>query len=191
MSRIRTFIAIDPDQAVRDRIVALQKTLARAGTKVSWTQPENIHLTLLFLGEVEDKDLPAVCEAVANAVADPPSFTMSVETAGCFPNPRRPRILWVGVGQGAEQVTRVHDAIERPLLDLRCYRREDRRFTPHLTMGRVRAEGPARELVAALAKQATWKGGECTVREVLVMGSQLEPGGPRYTVLSRAKLRNE
>ena len=189
MSRIRTFIAIDPDRAVRDRIVALQETLARTGTKVSWTQPENLHFTLLFLGEVEDKDLPAVCEAVADAVTAHSSFMMSVEGAGCFPNARRPRILWVGVGKGAQEVCAIHDAIEAPLLDLGCYRREERRFTPHLTMGRVRSEGPADNLATALAKHAAWKGGETTVHEILLMGSQLEPNGPRYTVLSRAKLR--
>lgn len=188
MSRIRTFIAIDPGPAIRSHIAALQETLARTGVEVKWTEPENVHLTLLFLGEVEDRDLAAVCESVARSARTQRSFAMSVESAGCFPNPRRPRILWVGVGRGSQEVCDVHDAIEAPLLDLGCYRREERRFTPHLTMGRIRKEGPTDQLAAALAKHATWKGGEITVQEIVVMGSQLDPQGPRYTVLSRAKL---
>jgi RNA 2',3'-cyclic 3'-phosphodiesterase len=188
MARLRTFIGIDPGKLIRDRLVALQDTLARAGVEVKWVEPENLHVTLLFLGEVNDVDVPAVCQAVADGVQGHAAFSMAVETTGCFPNPRRPRILWAGVGQGTQEVCAVHDAIERPLLDLGCYRREERRFTPHITLGRIRGERPADKLAAALAKQAAWKGGETTIREIQVLSSELTSEGPVYTVLSRAKL---
>src|SRR5438105_674437 len=100
MARLRTFIAVDLDKAIRDRTVALQETLGRASEGVRWVEPENLHVTLLFLGEVEDRDLPAVCAAVAECTARQPLFPMTVERAGCFGNPRRPRTLWVGVGEG-------------------------------------------------------------------------------------------
>jgi 2'-5' RNA ligase len=113
---------------------------------------------------------------------------MRVETVGCFPNPRRPRILWIGVGKGAQELCAVHDSLEPPLLELGCYRREERQYTPHITLGRVKREGPSPKLAEALAKQAGWQGGEVSVTEMLVMSSELTPKGPIYTILSRAPL---
>src|SRR5262245_12973776 len=104
MSRLRTFIAVGIDKAIRDRAVALQETLGRSGVEVKWVEPENLHVTLLFLGEVEDKALPGVCRVVAECAARHEPFEMSVESAGCFPNPRRPRTLWVGIGAGLQEL---------------------------------------------------------------------------------------
>src|SRR5207249_1254022 len=112
---------------------------------------------------------------------------MSVESVGCFPNARHPKVLWVGVGEGAQPICAIHDELEPPLMEL-GYRREDRRYTPHLTLGRVKKEGPTDKLAAALAKQAAWKAGVMTVSEILVMSSDLTSHGPTYGVLSRAKL---
>src|SRR5438445_5785537 len=121
MARLRTFIAVDLGKAIRDRAVALQEALARGGTEVKWVEPANLHVTLLFLGEVEDREVPSVCRAVAECTARQTAFPMTIEGAGCFPNPRRPRILWIGVGEGTQELCALHDALEPPLLDLGCY----------------------------------------------------------------------
>jgi 2'-5' RNA ligase len=113
---------------------------------------------------------------------------MSVETLGCFPHPRRPRIIWIGIGEGAQELCALHDGLEPPLLALGCYRREERRYRPHITLGRVRGERPADQLAAVLAQNQDWKGGKIPVSEVLVMSSELTPQGPNYTILSRGKL---
>jgi 2'-5' RNA ligase len=189
MKRLRTFIAVDIGKAIRDRAVALQERLAATGAPVKWVEPENLHATLLFLGEVDPRDMPDVCRAVAEVCRRFAPFTLSIETAGCFPNARRPRVLWVGVGEGAQELVALHDALELPLLDLGCYRREERKYSPHITLGRVRAERPDDGLARALAGQACWRGGQVPVREVLVMSSELTPQGPVYTVLSRARLQ--
>ena len=131
--------------------------------------------------------MPEVCRVVGAVTAGHAAFPMSVETAGCFPNARRPRVLWVGIGEGVQPLVALHDELEVPLQDL-GYRREERRYTPHVTLGRVKSDRPTAELAAALAKKADWKAGETTVRELLVMSSELTPQGPKYTVLSRAKL---
>jgi 2'-5' RNA ligase len=191
MARLRTFIAVDVGKPIRDRAVALQGTLARSGTEVKWVEPENIHVTLHFLGEVDDRVVPEVCKVVAASVAQVPAFALTVERTGCFPNLRRPRIVWIGIGQGTQELVALHDRIEEPLLDLGCYRREERAYTPHITLGRVKSDRPTDKLTAALNQQAGWKGGETVVNEVLVMSSELTPQGPRYTVLSRAKLHAE
>jgi 2'-5' RNA ligase len=142
----------------------------------------------LFLGEVEDRDVAKLCRAVADVCAAHAPFTMEVATVGCFPNPRRPRVVWVGVGQGAAELVALHDALEKPLLQLGCYRREERRYTPHITLGRVRGDRPASALATELTRQANWQAGSIEVQEVRVLSSELTPQGPVYTVLSRARL---
>jgi 2'-5' RNA ligase len=188
MARLRTFIGVDIGKSIRERAVALQESLARTGVPVKWVEPENLHVTLLFLGEVDEREVPAVCRVVAEQTQQRQPFKMSIQSAGCFPNPRRPRVLWIGVGEGTQELCALHDALESPLLELGCYRREERKYSPHITLGRVKSERPSDQLAAALAKQAGWKGGEIAVSEILVLSSELTPKGPVYTVLSRAKL---
>ena len=189
MPGIRTFIAIDLGKTIRDRVVALQESLAAVAPEVKWALPHNLHLTLLFLGEVDQREIHDVCKAVKDAAATVAEFSLTVAGAGGFPNSRRPRILWAGIGAGADEIVALHHALEKPLLELGCYRREDRKFTPHVTLGRIRSEQPPAGLDKALAKQQAWRGGETTISEVHVMSSDLSPAGPVYAVLSRAKLR--
>jgi len=187
MTRIRTFIGVDVGKSIRDRLIALQGTLGQAGTDVKWVEPANLHVTLLFLGEVEDRQVAKICAMVAETTANHQSFRLSVEGAGAFPTPRRPRILWAGIGDGADALVALHDDLETPLTKL-GYRREGRRYKPHVTLGRIRSTAPADDLARALAQQATWKAGETLVHELHVMSSELTPRGPNYTTLSRARL---
>jgi 2'-5' RNA ligase len=188
MPRTRTFIALDPGTAIRQRMVALQENLARTGAEVKWTEPVNLHLTLLFLGEVDNRELMPVCQAVKKAACQVLSFELAIEGTGCFPNMRRPRIVWIGVGAGSTEVRALHAAIEAPLLELGCYRREKRKFTPHITLGRVRGDKTATPLAAALAQKQTFQAGATLIREVHVMSSEPAAKGPVYSVISRASL---
>jgi 2'-5' RNA ligase len=188
MPRIRTFIAVDLDPAIRQRTVALQESLARSAAEVKWVEPENLHVTLLFLGEVEDRQVHEVCRAVTACCAEQEAFTLTVGGVGAFPNLRRPRTLWVGLGLGTQQMVSLHDALEEVLLDLGCYRREERGYTPHVTLGRLRSDRVDDDLIRALTKNAAWQAGEMQVAEVQVMSSQMSPKGPLYTAMSRAKL---
>jgi 2'-5' RNA ligase len=188
--RLRTFVAVDLGKPLRDRLVSLQENLARGGAEVKWVEVENLHVTLLFLGEVDERELLPVCRAVSVVCGRHDRFTLSVDTVGCFPNPRRPRVVWAGVGLGGPELVALHDSLEPPLQEMGGYRREDRHYTPHITLGRVKSDGSADALTAALTKKANWHGGiEIVVEEVLVMSSQLTSRGPQYTVLSRGKLR--
>lgn len=188
MARLRTFIALDLSSAIRDRLVSLQEKLAGGGAKVKWVEPENLHITLLFLGEVDQRAVVDICRAVSEAASGVQAFSLTMEGAGAFPNVRRPRIVWAGVGAGAAEVCALHDALEKPLLELGCYRREERKFTPHVTLGRIRNEQGSPSLEGPLRKLEKWKGGETTIQEVHVMSSELTREGPVYTVLSRARL---
>src|SRR5439155_9603340 len=114
--------------------------LGQAGTPVKWVEPENLHVTLLFLGEVDAREVLEVCKTVQRTAAVIAPFAIDVRGVGCFPNLRRPRTLWVGVGDGSAKMVGLHDALEGPLLQLGCYRREDRGFTPHVTLGRTKTD---------------------------------------------------
>jgi 2'-5' RNA ligase len=188
MPRTRTFIGIVLTKAIRDNLCELQDTLATVVPGVKWVEPENLHVTMLFLGEVDDRELPAICRAAQDAVTHVPAFPLSVERAGCFPNSRRPRVLWTGVGQGLQEVVAIHDKMEAKLLELGCYRREERKYTPHITLGRLRGEAPGDALARVLAKYQGWQAGDMSICEVHVMSSALGAHGPTYAVLSRARL---
>ncbi len=189
MARMRTFIAVDLAPDVRGRVVGLQHDLQEGGADVKWVEEENLHVSLLFLGEVDEREVYKVCRAVADVCARQDAFVLRVEGVGCFPNPRRPRVAYAGISDGAAELTALHAALEPPLLELGCYRREERQFTPHVTLGRVRGERTAGELAPLLLRQRDWHGGEQPVREVHVFSSELTPKGPVYAVLSRARLR--
>jgi 2'-5' RNA ligase len=190
MSRLRTFIAVDVSPFTRDRLVGLQEQLAAAaGTGVKWVEPDNLHVTLLFLGEVDEREVIGICRAVEAVARPTPAFPMTVAGLSAFPTVRRPRTLIVPATEGAAELVALHDALEAPLLELGCYRREERGYVPHLTLGRVQRDARPDALSAAVAKFGGWQGGQTQVREVLVLSSQLRREGPEYTVLSRAKLR--
>jgi RNA 2',3'-cyclic 3'-phosphodiesterase len=188
MPRLRTFIALDLGKPIRDRLVGLQEKLAADTSEVKWVEPDNLHVTLLFLGEVDQREIIDVCRAVERVAAELPAYPLTVGGVGCFPNARRPRILWAGVSAGAAETVTLHDALEQPLLELGCYRREQRKFTPHVTLGRIRGERSVDGLDKVIAKHEAWHVGETTIAEVHVMSSELTRDGPKYTVLSRAPL---
>jgi len=187
MSRTRTFIAVEMSANIRSNAVALQEALGRLGAEVKWAAPDTMHVTLLFLGEVDDRELHAVCRAVKEVAATEPPFRLRVSGLGAFPTPRRPKILWAGITDGAEALKRLYDKLEAKLLDL-GYRKEERGYTPHLTLGRVKSEADGTALVPELSKRLSWDGGHTMVEEVLVFSSVLERDGPVYTVLGRGEL---
>ena len=129
MARTRTFIAVEIGADIRASAVALQEALAKTGAEVKWVEPESMHVTLLFLGEVDDRELHQVCRAVKDITASEPPFPLRVSGVGAFPTPRRPKILWAGITDGAGELKRLYDKLEAKLLDLGCYRKEERGYT--------------------------------------------------------------
>lgn len=188
MARIRTFIAVDLAGPVRDRLKSVQDKLGRSGTGVRWTPATNFHLTLLFLGEVDQLEVVKICRVARARARKHEPFALDVQGLGGFPNARRPKILWAGITEGADRLRALHADLEDGLLDLGCYRREERGYTPHLTLGRLTQESEAEAWGPILAQHAEWRGGTSDVDEVLVMASDLRRGGAEYSVMGRAPL---
>jgi RNA 2',3'-cyclic 3'-phosphodiesterase len=184
---MRTFIGVPLAPAIRDKLVALQEQFAETSGSVKWVEPENLHVTMLFLGDVDAREVVTVCKTVERVVAVMGPFTMRVAGIGCFPNPRRPRTIWAGIEEGAQELVELHNALEVPLMEQGCYRREERAFTPHITLGRVKGESDTQALAEAMKQQADWFAGQTTVKEIHVLSSELTRDGPAYTVMSRAR----
>jgi 2'-5' RNA ligase len=188
MARIRTFIGVDIGEDIRRRAAALQQQLARAGADVKWVSPDAMHITLVFLGEVDERDIVSVCRAVAKIACGEGPFGLRIAGLGAFPTARRPKVVWGGVAEGIEPLRRLHAALEAAMLDLKLYAKEERGYTPHLTLGRVRSDKDGQILAPELTKFSAWDGSTAAVSEMLVYSSEQGKDGPEYAVLARAPL---
>jgi RNA 2',3'-cyclic 3'-phosphodiesterase len=190
LDTVRIFIAIELPPPVLDRLDDLQARLRQdlPARWVRWVRPQGMHLTLKFLGENPASRVDAVSAAMVNAAAAHAPFSLSVHGLGCFPNLRRPRVLWVGVEEPAGVLAALQRDVERALVPL-GFSPEARPFSPHLTLGRVR--GGARGQIEALGQvvgRAKARVGEMPVAAIHLMRSDLLPGGAVYTSLSVARL---
>jgi len=188
MRQVRTFVAVEISEAVRAAAAKVIGRLAKCNASIRWVEPENMHLTLKFLGEVEAVELPDVCRAVEEAAAEVTGFTFDVAGVGAFPKVERPRTIWLGVTEGAEKLAELQERLEKGLKKL-GYPPDNRRFSPHLTLGRVKHAGPelaeVSELIRSLADQPA---GTTEVDELAVFSSELTREGPIYQALSHAGL---
>ena len=188
MATLRTFLAVEAPAAMRTRAGGLIDALAGTPANVKWVDDESLHWTLKFLGDVQSRDIPQVCQAVTKAVAGLAPFDVHARGAGAFPTAERPRTVWLGVDSGEEAIVALHDAIEERLADL-GFRREQRRYRPHLTLGRVRrSQMGIADLGELIALHDEYDAGTMRVDEVVIFSSQLERSGPSYEVLGRAPL---
>lgn len=186
--RFRTFIALDVEPFTCDRLAGLQKQLVPISGAVRWVEPYNFHLTLIFMGEVDARDTLQVCRVVEQVATPFAPFQYTLAGLSAFPNPRRPRTLIAKVENGADEIKALHAALQPALLELGDCRREERVYTPHVTLGRVGRDGDPEALAAALTKFGAWRGGHSQVREVKVLSSAHSSDGPEYAVLGRARL---
>jgi len=183
---MRTFIAVDLPEAIKTNIEEVQNPLKKTDTYVSWVKPKNIHLTLKFLGEVEENKIEDVFYGTEKALKSLKSFSLSLKDLGGFPNLRRPRVIWVGVDKGKDELSVMQKNIEEELLKL-GYPKEGRAFSPHLTIGRVKSPRNIEKLVGLIEK-TNFQTQEVRIDEVVAMRSQLHPQGAIYTPLKKIKL---
>lgn len=187
---MRLFVALQLPTAVRERLAEAQARLVDelAGADIRWQRLEQSHLTLRFLGEVADRDLPGCRLAVNEAARRSRPFTLTTGRYGAFPGPRRPSVLWLGVTGDLDELNRLQARVARGL-DRLAQADDSDTFKPHLTLGRVRRLEPqardayGRLLAGEAPAAASWR-----VESVLLMASELRPGGPRYRELLEAGL---
>lgn len=191
---LRTFIAIELDEALRIGLRQVQDKLKRqiSPGSVKWVSPEGIHLTLKFLGDTPAGRLPEIEAALEAACAGFAPFEFSVEGRGCFPDFRRPRVIWVAVRDRRQAFARLQAAIERDIAPL-GWLTEARGFSPHLTLGRIArgAERGAPAVGRAVENSVIEQIGQQAVSAVNLIRSDLRPGGAVYTRLFSVPLTGE
>ena len=188
---LRLFVALDPPDSTRAALASLQDELRRSAgphsREVKWVPAENLHLTLQFLGAVADEALPAVAAAVAAAAAASRPLDLSIQGAGAFPSPRRPRVLWAGLAGALEAAAALVRDLGARLAPL-GFPPEARPWSAHLTLGRARDPRGSPRLAPALLGLAAPPPAPWRSAEVTLFRSHLSPRGPRYEPLARAPL---
>ena len=195
METVRAFIAIELSPAVRQAVNDLQNRLKAVTPprSVRWSVPENVHLTLHFLGDIDQDQVGPIAAELAAAARKHPSFELLLGGVGCFPNVRRPRVLWVGLLERNEVLT----ALQRDLGDLLRnavgFTPDARPYAPHLTLGRVKKGISARHLsqLSQVIQDEQRQTGQLAcleVTELALIRSDLRPDGPVYTRLASERL---
>jgi RNA 2',3'-cyclic 3'-phosphodiesterase len=185
MKLIRSFIAIEYPPAIKQAILAVisqGKTKIHPGL-VRWIPENNLHITLKFLGEVEESKLADLKNLITESCHNFPSFPISIEGSGVFPNPSRPRILWIGSGECPEVI----DLVQRleQLASRIGVQPQEKPFTPHLTIGRVAkdlSDSELRMIGEAYCKIPVGKLGEMVVDHITLFRSDLDPHGAKYSI---------
>jgi len=182
----RAFVAIDINEAVRQKLIAIQQQLATTGAQLKLVEPGNIHVTMKFLGDVPSDKISAVADALRVAASGAQSFDINVRGIGVFPNLRYIRVVWAGVVDGRDAVIALQRNIDRELQKLGFSPEHD--FVPHLTLARVKTAKHKEQLVSFSKEMSDMEFGVTRAQAVELKQSTLTPKGPIYSTLASIEL---
>jgi 2'-5' RNA ligase len=183
---MRCFVAVEMDEAIQDQLESVQSLFKKLGGKVGWCTRGQMHLTLKFLGEVAEDLIPKVVEVLRVAAGTVAPFEMTVEGVGAFPPTGQPRVLWVGV-QECPPLSNLHERIEEEFIPL-GFPREDRDFTPHLTLARIKERIDTQAFRKVIVQQQHFFAGTQRVEKVILFSSTLKPTGAVYSQIAELNL---
>lgn len=182
---MRLFLAIELSPGVRESIAAFQEELRPETRWVRWVRPENLHLTIRFLGEVAPARVPALAQLVREKIVGVGPFEIAFRAVGCFPNPKKARVVWVGVDPVPAELTSLQATSETAVRQA-GFDPEPRPFKPHLTIARVKQPDPV--LVRKVSGLSCRSFGRVRVTELVLLESRLSPKGASYHALERLPL---
>ena len=184
---IRSFIAVELPQETRDALAFVQERLRQGGARVRWLNPNSIHLTLKFLGNVATTQVDEIAAAAARELRDQQSLTLNVAGLGVFPNKRAPKIIWAGIQGEVERLSHVQGLLESALEKL-GFPREQRAFRPHVTIGRIKDRRRSQGLLQVMTSVQLPECNSFDVDQIILYKSDLRPTGAIYTKLHRMPL---
>jgi 2'-5' RNA ligase len=184
---IRSFLAIELPKPILRKIEEVQGDLRSTRADVRWVNPEKIHLTLKFFGNIEESRIEPIFKSIEEPIRNTLPFSLEVRGVGAFPHLRNPRVIWMGLVDGREVLVSFQKQIETQLEKI-GFQPEDRPFHPHLTLGRMKSSRGKDELVGRIERHKEEEFGDFQVERVILFKSDLKPSGPIYTLLKEIKL---
>ncbi|MBN2097392.1 MAG: RNA 2',3'-cyclic phosphodiesterase [Candidatus Omnitrophica bacterium] len=186
METIRAFIALELTAEIQKQLGQIQDELRKADADVKWVKPEGIHLTLKFLGNISLKMAEEIKPVIDQITKEQRAFPLSISQVGAFPKVEYPRVIWVGIEQGKDETVKLAQSLEQRLIQL-GFLPEQRRFSPHLTLGRVRSN-QNRQQLKELLQTAKCPESTMPAEKVILFKSTLTPQGAIYQPLHQADL---
>ncbi|MEK6598961.1 MAG: RNA 2',3'-cyclic phosphodiesterase [Deltaproteobacteria bacterium] len=187
---IRTFIAIELPAKIIDGLKEIQDELKDGTNKVTWVKPENIHLTIKFLGDIEADKIDSIVGLLEGAAAKSRSFDISAKGVGCFPTIDNPRVLWVGIEEGNVNMAALYNNIEDALSAI-GFAKEERPFKPHLTLGRIKFLKDKKGLKERIERFKDITLGQYMVDSICLFQSRLTPEGAVHIKLEKIELTHK
>ena len=184
---MRTFIAIEIPEAIKEGMAAVQARLQGAGVDASWSRSEGIHLTLKFLGEVSEERVPEIMQALALELGGTERFRLSPEGVRTFPNPASARVVWLGIAGDIVSLVALQASVERVLAGVGL-ERDERPYTPHLTLGRIKRIRKQDAWLKGLEGVKNFRLPGFEVTAISLIGSELKSTGAVYRELGRVAL---
>ncbi len=187
MEQIRAFIAISIPLELQQRIGQIQAGLRGLPDNISWVRPEGMHFTLKFLGNIAQDQVEGISLAIRESVEGIAAFELHFGQLGAFPSARRPRVIWLGLDHLPVPLSAIYRKLSDKLIPL-GFPPEERGFSPHLTLGRIKFLRNAQNLAQTIAKIEMPTLEPIQVKRIILFRSQLQPKGAVYTALSECKL---
>jgi 2'-5' RNA ligase len=184
MTQFRGFIAVDISPF--PKLIEFEKELKDTGASIKLVEPENVHITLKFLGETNEDYIEPIYRVIKNATQDVNKFNIILEGAGVFPNQKYLKVIWLGIKQG-EKLGSIAQKIDKELHEL-GFKKEKRNFSAHLTIARVRSSKNKEKLLQIIEKYTDSKFAEINVNSIKLKKSELTQKGPIYTNLKDIRL---
>lgn len=181
MADIRTFIAVDLPQEIKMDIDRMIAGLRRDNSGIRWVKAANLHLTLRFLGDIPQQSVQTLTESLKENLDGFGPFDLVLSGMGGFPNLKRPRVIWIGTGDGTDRLIDLAEKVETGCIES-GFGKGDKKFSSHMTIGRVRFPKGLEPLLDKIEK-TKFESSKFTVNEIFVVKSDLSPSGPKYTKL--------
>ena len=181
MPSLRLFFALETPQNIRADMARVQNDLRSLGADVRWESAEKFHATLKFLGDTDSRLLPEIVLTIEGVLAGFRAPVVRYQGLGCFPGPRDPRVIWIGMTDTGNTLVPLQEALELALVPL-GFARESRDFHPHITLGRVKGRRGIKSLIDRM-ESAIFESQPVSIPDVVLMRSELKPAGSVYTPL--------
>lgn len=180
---IRSFLAFKLPPDIKREVQLILEDVRRSDLNAKWVKVDNIHLTVVFMGDIREEDVPAIREEIKGASLGSGPFNISLKGMGVFPNARRPRVLWLGLDGEIERISSLRDRLQEQLQPFGI-KKEKRPFRPHLTLGRFRKPGRGGSRLGDIISQyKDLEGPICPLEELILFKSELRSQGAIYTKL--------